>query len=239
MPVALVIVSHSQTLAAGICELAAQMAPGVTLLPVGGTDDGRLGTSFDKVYDAVSEANEDGSEVAVLTDLGSATMVAESVVDCLSTAGAIALAEGPIVEGAVAGAVAAHGGASLAEVQQAVAGALTSLQAASPAACKPAAADAHSEEAPVSGDSEASCELVLHNDVGLHARPAAALSRLASHFNAEIFVNDANASSVLSLMALGLGQGDTMHVRASGSDAAAAITAITELVERDFAAAEN
>lgn len=237
MPVALVIVSHSQTLAAGICELAAQMAPGVTLLPVGGTDDGRLGTSFDKVYDAVSEANEDGSEVAVLTDLGSATMIAESVVDCLSAAGAIALAEGPIVEGAVAGAVAAHGGASLTEVQQAVAGALTSLQAATPAARKPDP-EPGATDAPVAAESEASCELVLHNDVGLHARPAAALSRLASHFEADIFVNDAKASSVLSLMALGLGQGDTMHVRAHGSDAAAAIAAITALVERDFAAAQ-
>lgn len=234
MPVALVIVSHSHTLAAGICELAAQMAPGITLLPVGGTDDGRLGTSFNKVYDAVSQASEDGSEVAVLTDLGSATMVAESVVDCLSQAGAVALAEGPIVEGAVAGAVAAHGGASLSEVQQAVAGALTSLQAVAPST--DATTDRQQAPSALPDDSaQASCELVLHNDVGLHARPAAALSRLASHFTADVFVNDAQASSVLSLMALGLGQGDTMHVRASGRDANEAIAAIRALVERDFA----
>ncbi|MDO5727006.1 MAG: dihydroxyacetone kinase phosphoryl donor subunit DhaM [Bowdeniella nasicola] len=238
MPVNLVIVSHSPTLAAGVVELAGQMAPGISLTPVGGTDDGRLGTSFDRVYDAVAAATEDGCEVAVLTDLGSATMVAESVVECLHTSHAVAIAEGPLVEGAVAGAVAAHSGASLRQVIDAVAGALTSMEKVDTSQTAPM--PPARESAPATPRQQhASCELVLQNDVGLHARPAAALSRLASHFNAEIRVNDALASSVLSLMALGLGQGDTMSVSATGEDASAAIEAISALVERDFAPADS
>ena len=81
MSVALVIVSHSAQLAAGLVELASQMAKDVELRAAGGTDDGRIGTSFDKVNDAVTELRAAGHDVAVLTDLGSATMTVESVLD--------------------------------------------------------------------------------------------------------------------------------------------------------------
>ena len=49
MSVGLVIVSHSAQLAAGVVELAAQMAPDVVLVPAGGMDDGGIGTSLEKV----------------------------------------------------------------------------------------------------------------------------------------------------------------------------------------------
>ena len=79
MSVALVIVSHSVKLAEGVVELASQMARDVSLRAAGGTDDGRIGTSFDKVSDAVTELRQAGHDVAILTDLGSATMTVESV----------------------------------------------------------------------------------------------------------------------------------------------------------------
>lgn len=262
MAVQLVIVSHSQQLAAGVVELASQMAPGVSFHAVGGTDDGGIGTSFSKVLSAVEEVIAAGDDAALLTDLGSATMTAEAVLDFVTGANHVALAEGPLVEGAVSGAVVAHGGGSLREVIAAVADAVTSLQPAEPsgvstspagssapaasttdvasAATNATSADAATSATDAGAAAEAAAakrlttDLVLRNDVGLHARPAAALSRLAASFNATITVNDKPATSVLTLMALGLGQGATMHVSAAGPDAPAALKAITALVERDF-----
>ncbi|WP_418606060.1 dihydroxyacetone kinase phosphoryl donor subunit DhaM [Georgenia sp. SUBG003] len=102
---ALVIVSHSARLADGVVEVAAQMAPDVLLRAAGGTDDGGIGTSFDAVETAVTELlGTDGvAGVTVLTDLGSATMTAESVIESLADddAARVTLADGPLVEGAV------------------------------------------------------------------------------------------------------------------------------------------
>ena len=57
MAVGLVIVSHSARLAEGVVELAAQMARGaVRLVAAGGTDEGGLGTSVQKVLTALIAA---------------------------------------------------------------------------------------------------------------------------------------------------------------------------------------
>jgi len=113
--VALVIVSHSVQLAEGVVELAAQMAKDVTIRAAGGTDDGRIGTSFDKVNDAVTELRAAGHDVAILTDLGSATMTVESVLDLLDDdeLAHVKFVDGPLVEGAVAAAVTAQVGGDL------------------------------------------------------------------------------------------------------------------------------
>jgi PTS hybrid protein len=113
--VALVIVSHSAKLADGVVELAAQMAKDVELRAAGGTDDGRIGTSFDLVSNAVTELRAAGHDVAILTDLGSATMTVESVIDALDEAEAehVRFADGPLVEGAVAAAVTSQVGGDL------------------------------------------------------------------------------------------------------------------------------
>ena len=50
MTVRLVVVSHSEKIADGAVELAAQMAPDVLILPAGGTDDGRIGTSLERSW---------------------------------------------------------------------------------------------------------------------------------------------------------------------------------------------
>ena len=118
MTTAIVVVSHSAQLADGVCELAAQMAPDVRLVAAGGTDDGRLGTSFELVAQAVRQAVAEAGGVVVLTDLGSATMTAEAVLEMLDDDRVVA-ADGPLVEGAVAAAVAAQGGANVGAVRSA------------------------------------------------------------------------------------------------------------------------
>lgn len=113
--VGLVIVSHSAKLADGVVELASQMARDVQLRAAGGTDDGRIGTSFDKVSAAITELREAGLDVAILTDLGSATMTVDSVLEFLDSdeTAHVKFSDGPLVEGAVSAAVTAQVGGDL------------------------------------------------------------------------------------------------------------------------------
>ncbi len=118
MAVGLVIVSHSARLAEGVVELAAQMARGaVRLVAAGGTDEGGLGTSVQKVLTALIAA-EAGDGVLVLVDLGSAGLVAEMAVEQLPERrrSRIRLSGAPLVEGAVVAAVEASIGSSLDQV---------------------------------------------------------------------------------------------------------------------------
>ncbi len=121
MSVALVIVSHSEKLAAGVVELTEQMARGVQLRTAAGTGDGRIGTSFDKVNDAVTELRAAGHDVVILTDLGSATMTVEAVLDFLDDDEKehVVFANGPLVEGAVSAGVTAQVGGDIAAVAKA------------------------------------------------------------------------------------------------------------------------
>src|SRR5579875_1693068 len=77
MTVGLVIVSHSAQLAEGVVELAGQMAQGdVAIAAAGGTSEGVLGTSVEKILAALHEV--DGPDgILVLLDLGSAVMATE------------------------------------------------------------------------------------------------------------------------------------------------------------------
>jgi phosphoenolpyruvate---glycerone phosphotransferase subunit DhaM len=116
--VGLVIVSHSARLAEGVVELARQMAQGrVRILPAGGTLDGRLGTSPEKVLAAIGAADT-GEGVLVLVDLGSAALVAEMAVEQLPAEkrARVMLSGAPLVEGAVVAAVEAAVGSPLAAV---------------------------------------------------------------------------------------------------------------------------
>ena len=222
MPVGLVFVSHSARIADGVVELAAQMAPTVPLIAAGGTDDGGIGTSYDKVLAAIGEADR-GQGVLVIGDLGSAILTAETAVDLLDEppAGGVRVLDVPIVEGGVAAAVAAESGADLDAVARAAAGD-GAPQAADPA---PETADASTAQGP----QEATA--VLADPEGLHARPAAALVRLAARFDARVTVNGADASSLLRVIALGLRSGERVTVRADGPDAAAAVEAVVDLLE--------
>jgi PTS hybrid protein len=221
--VGIVLVSHSTKLAEGLAELAAQMAPDVTILPAGGLSDGSIGTDYDEVVAATQRADS-GDGVVLLYDLGSAQMTAELAVESLADPSAAVVADGPLVEGAIAAAVAAQSGKDRKAVAEAAAA------AGLPEDLAPA------EPAVDGGGDEA--ELVLHNEVGLHARPAAVLVRALSAFDAEVTVRlgdqEADGHSVLGLMSLGARQGDRIRVRARGPQASAALDKAKELVDGNF-----
>lgn len=123
--VGIVIASHSDLLARGVAELAGQMAPGVAIGAAGGLEDGGLGTSYDRIEEALeavlAAVDGPGSGAVVLTDLGSATMTAESVVEMSEAPERIRLVDTALVEGAVAAAVRAEVGDSLDDVARAAA----------------------------------------------------------------------------------------------------------------------
>lgn len=123
--VGIVIASHSDLLARGVVELAGQMAPGVAIGAAGGLEDGGLGTSYDRIEAALeavlAAVDGPGSGAVVLTDLGSATMTAESVVEMSEAPERIRLVDTALVEGAVAAAVRAEVGDSLDDVARAAA----------------------------------------------------------------------------------------------------------------------
>jgi PTS hybrid protein len=113
--VGIVVVSHSSELAAGLAELAGQMAgPEVKIEHAGGTSDGTLGTDEGRVRDAIRRA-DGGDGVVVLGDLGSAILTIRHVLDSRAN-NHVTLIDAPIVEGTVAAAVMASTGSSLEDV---------------------------------------------------------------------------------------------------------------------------
>src|ERR1700682_5566867 len=107
MTVGLVVISHSARLAEGVVELAEQMAQGkVAIVAAGGATDGSLGTSVEKVLEALQRVDgPDGT--LVLMDLGSAVMTAEMAIETFApdAIGQIIMSSAPLVEGAVIAAV--------------------------------------------------------------------------------------------------------------------------------------
>lgn len=127
MTVSLVIVSHSVRLAEGVAELAGQMAQGkVGIAAAGGTAEGALGTSVEKIVAALRQV--DGPDgILVLLDLGSAVMATEMAVEAFAqdSQHPVVISPAPLVEGAVIAAVEASIGNSLQEVAEAAASAYT------------------------------------------------------------------------------------------------------------------
>jgi dihydroxyacetone kinase phosphotransfer subunit len=116
--VGIVLISHSTGLAEGAAELVRQIAGGARVVPAGGTDDGRLGTSTERITDAIRAADS-GDGVLLIPDMGSSVLSALAVLADLDPDGdakRIRLADAPFVEGALAAAVAASGGLDLATV---------------------------------------------------------------------------------------------------------------------------
>lgn len=251
-PVALVLVSHSARLADGARELAAQMAPDVLIVAAGGNGTGEagdagLGTSFDLVEAALLEATADGRSAVVLTDLGSAVLTTESVVEMLDedVAARVHLAAAPFVEAAVAAAVTAAGGAPVGEVLGAATAAGATFAHDGAAGPGPGAGGVVGEEgegAPEiptphpSGDQATviTAHVLVRNPMGLHARPAAVLARMMAGFDAAVQVDGVNAASVLELMQLGATQGRTLEVSATGPQARVAVDAFVGAVDEGF-----
>ncbi|HEX6360940.1 dihydroxyacetone kinase phosphoryl donor subunit DhaM [Actinophytocola sp.] len=246
--VGLVVVSHSAALAAGVVEVAAQMAPDVVVVAAGGTSDGGIGTDFDAVTAAIERADS-GAGVVVLYDLGSARMVAEMAIETAENAH---LADAPLVEGTVSAAVAAQGGADAAAVVDAAKEAVRTEAEliTADAAREPGSAEGDrvvagaidiAGGASVAAATQGRLEAVvvtLTNEIGLHARPAAVVARAMTGFDALVTVRfgDAKADgrSVLGLMALGARGGDEVRVEATGPQATEALRTFQDLAASNF-----
>jgi len=80
--------------------------------------------------------------------------------------------------------------------------------------------------------------LEITNKLGLHARAAAKLVALASHYNARIRVRQhgqtVDAKSIMGLLTLGAGQGSHVELQVEGEDEDEALEALTALFERHF-----
>jgi PTS hybrid protein len=118
--VGIVLVSHSAPLAEGAAELAGQVSgSGVIIGTAGGTDDGRIGTSIDKVERAVRLADS-GAGVVIVPDLGSSVLTVRALLaDAEDLPAQVVMADAPFVEGAVAAAVTAAGGGDIKAVLEA------------------------------------------------------------------------------------------------------------------------
>jgi phosphocarrier protein len=89
-------------------------------------------------------------------------------------------------------------------------------------------------------DTPATGAILIQHEVGLHARPSVKLTKLAKSFASRIELGLSqdgpwiDAKSIVKVMAFKAAKGATLHFRAEGGDATAAVAALVELVRRDF-----
>jgi phosphotransferase system HPr (HPr) family protein len=80
--------------------------------------------------------------------------------------------------------------------------------------------------------------VVITNQVGLHARPARLLVQTAAQFRSQIQLQKGdqavNGKSIVGILKLGAVLGDTITMRADGEDAEEALKALGNLVEQKF-----
>ena len=88
-------------------------------------------------------------------------------------------------------------------------------------------------------DAVRSAPVAITHEAGLHARPAAVVAAAARQFTSDVRLvkgdREANARSLVSIMALEVGRGDSVTVVARGEDAQEAIAAITQTLTTDLA----
>ncbi len=224
--VAIVLVSHSRLIAEGTKELAAQMAPDVHIGACGGNPNGGLGTSFDAVEMATGEAlrASGGAGVVLLSDLGSAAMTIEAVIEMAEHPDLLRHATGPFVEGAVMASINAQAGSPLDQVADGITEATRLMCQTLP----------QEEEATESGAGTVTRTAVVTDEAGLHARPAAKLAALASTFESQTTVAGVNARSAIAVMALLLPCGREVEITALGPDADAAAQALCDAITVGF-----
>ena len=81
-------------------------------------------------------------------------------------------------------------------------------------------------------------EVVINNQVGLHARPATFFIQKANEFKSSIWVEKGerrvNAKSLLGVLSLGIVKGTAITIIADGSDEEEAIETLSALIDSDF-----
>ena len=81
-------------------------------------------------------------------------------------------------------------------------------------------------------------EVIIENQVGLHARPATFFIQKANEFKSSIWVEKddrrVNAKSLLGVLSLGIIKGTAVTIIADGADEDEAIVTLAELIDSDF-----
>ncbi len=81
-------------------------------------------------------------------------------------------------------------------------------------------------------------ELLIRNQLGLHARACALFVKAAARFSSEITVCrddlEVNGKSIMGVMMLAAEEGSTIRVRADGPDERETVAALRELVDGKF-----
>lgn len=81
-------------------------------------------------------------------------------------------------------------------------------------------------------------EVIVSNQVGLHARPATFFIQKANEFKSSIWIEKderkVNAKSLLGVLSLGITRGVNITISADGPDAEDAVNALINLITSDF-----
>ena len=81
-------------------------------------------------------------------------------------------------------------------------------------------------------------EVVINNQVGLHARPATFFIQKANEFKSSIWVEKeerrVNAKSLLGVLSIGIVKGTEITIIADGTDEEEAIATLSALIDSDF-----
>ena len=81
-------------------------------------------------------------------------------------------------------------------------------------------------------------EVTVVNRLGLHARPSAALTQLATRFASDVFLSKGtrrvNGKSIMGVMMLAAAQGSVIVVETDGEDEDEALAALVALIASGF-----
>ncbi|GAB6888718.1 HPr family phosphocarrier protein [Desulfothermus okinawensis JCM 13304] len=81
-------------------------------------------------------------------------------------------------------------------------------------------------------------EVIINNNLGIHARPAALLAKEASKYKCDIKIvmdeTEVDAKSILDILTLAASKGKSIKLVARGEDAKEAIENISSLIEQGF-----
>ena len=85
---------------------------------------------------------------------------------------------------------------------------------------------------------KAEAEMVIRNQLGLHARACALFVKTAARYHSHVWVSrddlEVNGKSIMGVMMLAAEEGSIIKVRTEGDDAEPALQALKELVDGRF-----
>lgn len=81
-------------------------------------------------------------------------------------------------------------------------------------------------------------KIIIKNKLGLHARPAALFVQIANKFDCNITVRKGkekiNGKSIMGIMMLAAGKGDTIYIKAEGDGSDQALMELEKLLSGDL-----